>query len=482
MGSIEEASPLVPAISAAGGGGGASPAKKSRTRDLHILSFAFLFVFSAYGAAQNLESTVNTEGDLGTISLGILYLSFTLFSIVASPIVTSLGSKNSLVLGTSGYLLFIAANLKPSWYTMVPASVYLGFTASIIWVGEGTYLTSAALSHAENNNLHEGTVIGNFNGEFWGMFAAHQVIGNLMSLALLRDTEGGEGVSGKNLLFTLFLIFMIIGIIMMCFLSKREEKLNENKTVYKTEIKSLIKSSFSPLLDKRMLLIIPLISYSGLQQAFVWAEYTKEIVTPAIGISGVGGAMAVYGIADAICSLIAGRFTTGLNSITYIVSIGVFLQSFVLLWLLFGYKLTGGLMGILKPLFMGAIWGVGDGIFNTQLSAFLGLIFKNNKEAAFAQFKVWQCAAIAKYIGAIDGTHISARIPIADQVRYRGKRSSQTQNIMCACAFNMCFTFVMTGWEGTANDSRIFLETITKSSNSFPLPPPGKYYLVDRIY
>lgn len=55
------------------------------------------------------------EDDLGTISLGILYLSFTFFSMVASPVVRKLGSKNALVLGTSGYWLFIAANLKPSW-------------------------------------------------------------------------------------------------------------------------------------------------------------------------------------------------------------------------------------------------------------------------------------------------------------------------------------------------------------------------------
>lgn len=30
------------------------------TRDVHVLSFAFLLIFLAYGAAQNLESTVNT--------------------------------------------------------------------------------------------------------------------------------------------------------------------------------------------------------------------------------------------------------------------------------------------------------------------------------------------------------------------------------------------------------------------------------------
>lgn len=46
---------------------------------------------------------------------------------------------------------------------------------SLLWVHQGTYLTHAARSHARDNNLHEGTTIGNFNGEFWGMFACRQV-------------------------------------------------------------------------------------------------------------------------------------------------------------------------------------------------------------------------------------------------------------------------------------------------------------------
>ncbi|KAL7248304.1 hypothetical protein ACSBR2_003086 [Camellia fascicularis] len=116
--------------------------KKNHTRDVHILSSAFLLIFLAYGAVQNLESTINTEEDLGTISLRILYSSFMVFSFFASLVVRFLGTKNALVLGTTGYWLFIAANLKPTWYTMVPASLYLGFSASIIWVAEGTYLTS----------------------------------------------------------------------------------------------------------------------------------------------------------------------------------------------------------------------------------------------------------------------------------------------------------------------------------------------------
>ncbi|XP_010244138.1 PREDICTED: uncharacterized protein LOC104588037 [Nelumbo nucifera] len=37
-------------------------------------------------------------------------------------------------------------------------------------------------------------------------------------------------------------------------------------------------------------------------------------------------------------------------------------------------------------------------------------------------------------------------------------------------------------WEGAAHDSRVFLETIQNPDNMFPLPPEGKYYVVDSGY
>ncbi|KAI6688156.1 hypothetical protein NL676_024984 [Syzygium grande] len=35
---------------------------RGHARDVHILSYGFLLIFSAYGAVQNLKSTVNTMG------------------------------------------------------------------------------------------------------------------------------------------------------------------------------------------------------------------------------------------------------------------------------------------------------------------------------------------------------------------------------------------------------------------------------------
>ena len=44
---------------------------------------------------------------------------------------------------------------------------------------------------------------------------------------------------------------------------------------------------------------------------------------------------------------------------------------------------------------------------------------------------------------------------------------------MCACSFDMMFTFVYTGWEGTANDSRVFMDALTRVENQFPFPNEG---------
>ncbi|KAI3848944.1 hypothetical protein MKW92_051784, partial [Papaver armeniacum] len=332
---------------------------KNHTRDVHILSSSFLLIFLAYGAAQNLQSTVNTAQDLGTTTLGILYVSFTFFSLFASRTVRMLGSKNALILGSTGYWLYVAANLIPSWYSMVPAALYLGFCASIIWVGE-ELISLLLQSHAKDYQLHEGTIIGSFNGVFFGYFASHQFVGNLISLALLRDGKEGS-TTGTTLLFVVFLGFMTFGSLLMCFLSKRDDdgrdRAAPKSSTFLDSVVSLWDLVVAPLLDKRMLLIIPLIAYSGLQQAFVWAEFTKEIVKPALGVSGVGGSMAVYGVFDAISSLVSGAITSGLSSITLITPSGAFVQLVVLLWILLGYSATTGVLGYVYPLLMAAMLG-----------------------------------------------------------------------------------------------------------------------------
>ncbi|KAB2035231.1 hypothetical protein ES319_D04G138100v1 [Gossypium barbadense] len=305
---------------------------KSRTRDIHILSCAFL-VFLAYGAAQNLETTVNAVKSIKLRSLTLFFLwvlarklgngdswntvcIFCGFLVVCIIGGLSTGVKECSVLGTTGYWLFIAANLKPTCFN------------NMGW---------GARSYARDADLHEGTVIGQFNGEFWAMFALHQ--------------EGSTS-GNRTLLFIVFLCSMTLGTILMCFLHKvvdKEEKVSEDSSVrFCSAVTSTLKSVITPLLNLRMLLIIPLVAYSVLQQSFVWADYTKDVVNPILGEAGVGGAMAVYGALYAI-----------------------------------------RVLGKVYPLLMAALLGIGDGVLNMQLSALHVLLSKHDMEEAFTQPKVW---------------------------------------------------------------------------------------------
>jgi hypothetical protein len=80
-------------------------------------------------------------------------------------------------------------------------------------------------------------------------------------------------------------------------------------------------------------------------------------------------------------------------------------------------------------------------------------------------------------IGAIDGTHVSCVVSASDQTRFIGIKWHPTQNIMAVCDWNMCFTFVLAGWEGTAHDAHVFEQALTKTKFNFPHPPLGIYVL-----
>ncbi|CAL5362231.1 unnamed protein product [Camellia sinensis] len=82
-------------------------------------------------------------------------------------------------------------------------------------------------------------------------------------------------------------------------------------------------------------------------------------------------------------------------------------------------------------------------------------------------------------IGAIDGTHIAEHALASKRTAYRGRKVALTQNVLATCSFDLKFTFVYPGWEGSAIDSRVLSDALTRPDVSFSLPLTGKYYLVD---
>ncbi|KAI7769546.1 hypothetical protein LZL87_014369 [Fusarium oxysporum] len=78
-------------------------------------------------------------------------------------------------------------------------------------------------------------------------------------------------------------------------------------------------------------------------------------------------------------------------------------------------------------------------------------------------------------IGAVDGTHIPAFIPLAQQQRFWSRKSTVSQNVFAAVDFEGRFLYVLAGAEGSINDATLIGYAY---NGSFKIPP-GRFYLAD---
>ncbi|CAL2227870.1 unnamed protein product [Prunus armeniaca] len=80
-------------------------------------------------------------------------------------------------------------------------------------------------------------------------------------------------------------------------------------------------------------------------------------------------------------------------------------------------------------------------------------------------------------IGAIDGTHIPAMVTGREVSSYRDCHGKISQNVLAACNFDLEFIYVLSGWEGSAHDSKVLNDSLSRRNRL--KVPQGKYFLVD---
>ncbi|KAG8380564.1 hypothetical protein BUALT_Bualt06G0028700 [Buddleja alternifolia] len=83
-------------------------------------------------------------------------------------------------------------------------------------------------------------------------------------------------------------------------------------------------------------------------------------------------------------------------------------------------------------------------------------------------------------LGALDGTYIPLRVSLKDRPRYRNRKGDVSVNVLVVCDINMNYVYMLGGWEGSAADSKVLKDAITRE-NGF-IVPDGYYYLCDSGY
>ncbi|XP_074541238.1 protein unc-93 homolog A isoform X1 [Halichoeres trimaculatus] len=363
-----------------------------------------------------MKSSLNAEDGMGVASLSVIYASIIISSMFLPPImIKNLGCKWTICVGMACYVSYSFGNLYPGWYTLIPTSVILGLGGSPLWSAKCTYLTISGNLQAAKEGKKGSDVINQYFGIFFFIFQSSAVWGNLMSSLIFgQDTEiadipeeelltcgaadcglfvnatGTVNKPAQKLVWTLVGCYIGVGVLAILIVAIFLDNIDHDQTSEfrgnREPFSRTFLATFRLLKDWRLLTLIPLTMYSGFEQSFLSGEYTKNYVTCALGIHYVGFIMMCFGATNSICSFLFGRLAQYVGRAT--------------LFLLAALSNLGVVIALLYwrphpeelPVFFvfPALWGMADAIWQTQTNALYGILFPRDKEAAFANYRMWE--------------------------------------------------------------------------------------------
>ncbi|XP_042205190.1 UNC93-like protein isoform X5 [Homarus americanus] len=390
-------------------------------KNVVIISIAFMFLFTSFNSMANLQSSINKVE--GTAALSTLYAALVVScAFLPTWMIKKFKAKWTLCFSMLCYSTYIAAQFYPTVWTLVPTSIILGLGAAPMWSAKCTYLTQVGGKYAEIVGENAEVVIVRFFGIFFLFFQSTQVWGNLISSSVLSQGVANEEeidelallscgvnfcphiassettnitnlakppISKIYTMASIYLVCAIISSVIIAALVDPLTRFGENERMGSSTGKSgweLLVATFNHMRHPYQLLIIPLTMWSGVEQAFLGADYTAAYVSCGLGVHMVGYVMICYGVCDAICSItfsplvkMVGRVPIFTMGAIINLGIAIALRS----W-------TPHPDDVVLFFVMAGLWGVSDAVWQTQINALYGCIFMNNAEAAFSNYRLWE--------------------------------------------------------------------------------------------
>ena len=172
--------------------------KRRFMKNLIILTLCYMMLFIAVLSMRNLQSSINN--DMGLISLCLLYASLFVSCIFTTTVVQRLRPRNTMLVCFAGFIIYVACNFYPHYFTLLPASVIAGFSMANSYTAQATYLTNIAVSYATISGKSFPLVLTRFNGLFYMGFQSAQIIGGVLSsvILMLGSTSNMDTSVGMN--------------------------------------------------------------------------------------------------------------------------------------------------------------------------------------------------------------------------------------------------------------------------------------------
>ncbi|KAJ3365702.1 hypothetical protein GGF31_008456 [Allomyces arbusculus] len=271
-----------------------------------VLGVCFLLMFTAFGVAQSLLTTLFPTA--GFVSFCLIYATYTLASLLGPAVVGAAPERLVFALGAAIYTFFAAAlNLDPSEpgeppYLLYVASCLTGIAAGLLWVQQGAYVTQLVRA----GPIPAPAVM----ATFYGVFAGNLIVGNTIGLALVAT----HASSTRTMLWVMT---CISGIAVLLFIVGIKPV--PGAATAPTSLRVRLHMVGHVLQDRKMWSLAPLISFTGATMTLGFATLPKYLPRPALGptasagdvrdamTAGVAKLLLAFGIASVIVSPIWGR-------------------------------------------------------------------------------------------------------------------------------------------------------------------------------
>uniref|UniRef100_A0A1B0CQI4 Putative conserved plasma membrane protein n=1 Tax=Lutzomyia longipalpis TaxID=7200 RepID=A0A1B0CQI4_LUTLO len=347
-------------------------------KNIAVISVAFLLQFTAFQGTGSLQSPINAAGGLGTTSLSAVFGAIIIScAFIPTLAIRKLTAKWTLCLSMLCYVPYIMSQFYPQFYTLIPAGCLAGLGAAPMWAAQSTYLTQVAYIYARVTQQPPEAAIVRFFGIFYLCWQSAELWGNLISGLVLSAPHTNETDASD---------YTLCAVILLIFLLDPPTMYGEQRGGGKVSVIKLLVATFRQLRKPNQLLLVPLTTFIGMEQANFAADLTQAFISCTLGISEIGFILVSFGLCNSLFSLIFGFLTKKFGRIWILIIGLIAISACYLIMLLWQPSPHQKWMFFL----ICCLYALGDSILQIQINGMYGAIFEKNKEAAFSNYRLFE--------------------------------------------------------------------------------------------
>ncbi|CAL1287421.1 unnamed protein product [Larinioides sclopetarius] len=381
-------------------------------KNLFVLCFTYCLFYTGFWALTNLQSTMNAVAGMGPDSQAVIYF----FSMVSSLFLPELtmdrfGCKRVMFVTTALSLPYIAANLYLRWDILFISSALYGLASGPYSAAFTVYIDELALHFERSVDENIEFVMACFFGFYTFFIENTQIWGNCVSSLVLRPdklpdiinvskpeecgVKFDKDANSTNMnptpptdeeRFLLVGIFIGMGIVSLILFGLFLDPLKND--IKRDGCKAVARRFVTSLKHYRtfhQIVLIPITVYMGIESALYSNEFTQAYIACSWGVHHVGFVTVCFGVCGALMSLLVGPLVKYISQMAVLILAAVANVSICIVLFLWDPTPDFKTMYFV----IAGVWGMGDAIWWSQVTALYGLMFPNDREAAFSNLYFW---------------------------------------------------------------------------------------------